>query len=153
MSKWKTNIREGVKKNVFLEIFPKCGWVGWLIPKQGPNPSKPPQNPGVGGWVNRFGKGLPKKPFFLLPWSCRIIGKLYWKDMIFLSKSPYIFLEIMSSLKLLSKLAYFFTGMGLWHTTGARHVNIQLVFAHFFREKIFLERFYLDLKYLSLEFK
>ena len=27
----------------FWEIFPKCGWVGWLIPKQGPTPSKPPQ--------------------------------------------------------------------------------------------------------------
>ena len=32
-------IREGVQKNV----FPKCGWVGWLIPKQGPNPSKAPR--------------------------------------------------------------------------------------------------------------
>ena len=32
-------IREAAKKNVFfLEIFPKCGWVGWLIPKQCPNP-------------------------------------------------------------------------------------------------------------------
>ena len=60
--------------------------MGWLIPKQGPNPSKPPQiapkiaffdpnftfrfpkshkNPGVGGWVNRFGKDIPKKTFFL----------------------------------------------------------------------------------------
>ena len=27
----------------FWETFPKCGWVGWLIPKQGPNPSKHPQ--------------------------------------------------------------------------------------------------------------
>ena len=25
------------------EIFPKCGWVGWLIPKQGPNPPKLPR--------------------------------------------------------------------------------------------------------------
>merc|ERR1712218_272262 len=70
------------KKRFFWEIFPKCGWVGWLIPKQGPNPSKPPQiapkiaffdpnftfrfpkshkNPGVGGWVNRFGKDFQKK--------------------------------------------------------------------------------------------
>ena len=32
-------------KNVFLEISPKCGWLGWLIPKQGPNPSKPPKLP------------------------------------------------------------------------------------------------------------
>ena len=60
----------------FWDISPKCGWVGWLIPKQGPNPSKPTQitpkialfdpnfpfrflkshkNPGVGRWVNRFG--------------------------------------------------------------------------------------------------
>ena len=73
------------KKRFFLDIFPKCGWVGWLIPKQGPNPSNPPQiapkialfdpnftfrfpksykNPGVGGWVNRFGKGFPKKNVF-----------------------------------------------------------------------------------------
>ena len=57
----------------------------WLTPKQGPNPSKPPQiapkialfdpnftfrspkshkNPGVGGWVNRFGRDLPKKNGF-----------------------------------------------------------------------------------------
>ena len=69
----------------FWEISPKCGWVGWLTPKQGPNPSKPPQitpkialfdpnftfrspkshkNPGVGGWVNRFGRDLPKKTVF-----------------------------------------------------------------------------------------
>ena len=73
------------KKTFFWDIFPKCGWVGWLIPKQGPNPSKPPQitpkiaffdpnfsfrfpkshkNPGVGGWVNIFGKDLPRKVFF-----------------------------------------------------------------------------------------
>ena len=31
------------KAGFFYDIFPKCGWVGWLIPKQGPNPSKPPQ--------------------------------------------------------------------------------------------------------------
>ena len=84
------------KKNVFFwEIFPKCGWVGWLIPKQGPNPSKPPQippkiaffdpnftfrfpkshkNPGVGGCLNRFGKGLPKKTdYFFDPFP-----KLIW---------------------------------------------------------------------------
>ena len=70
------------------EIFPKCGWVGWLIPKQGPNPSKPlktppnhpenrlfrpefhlsypksHKNPGMGGWVNTFGKDIPKKTRF-----------------------------------------------------------------------------------------
>ena len=77
-------IRERVKKQFFGEISPKRGWVGWLIPKQGPNPSKLPQitpkitffDPnftfwfpkshkysGMGGWVNRFGKGLPKKTF------------------------------------------------------------------------------------------
>ena len=73
------------KKGFFWEISPKCGCVGWLTPKQGPNPSKPPQitpkialfdpnftfrspkshkNPGVGGWVNRFGRDLPKKNVF-----------------------------------------------------------------------------------------
>ena len=79
-------LREAAKKKTFFwNIFPKCGWVGWLIPKQGPNPSKPPQiapkiaffdpnftfrspkshkNPGVGGWVNRFGRDLPKKTGF-----------------------------------------------------------------------------------------
>ena len=31
-------VREGVKKTFFWEISPKCGWVAWLIPKQGPNP-------------------------------------------------------------------------------------------------------------------
>ena len=62
------------------------------IPKQGPNPSKHPKspprraffdpdftfcfpkshkNPGVGGWVNRFGKGFPKKTFFLLAASLK----------------------------------------------------------------------------------
>ena len=30
-------VRKAAKKNVFFwDIFPKCGWVGWLIPKQGP---------------------------------------------------------------------------------------------------------------------
>ena len=79
-------VRESAKKTRFFwDIFPKCGWVGWLIPKQGPNPSKPPQiapkiaffdpnftfrfpkshkNPGVGGWENRFGKDIQKKTFF-----------------------------------------------------------------------------------------
>ena len=75
------------KNRFFWEISPKYGWVGWLTPKQGPNPSKPPQiapkiaffdpnftfrspkshkNPGVGGWVNRFGRDLPKKNVFFL---------------------------------------------------------------------------------------
>ena len=36
-------LKKALQKNVFWEISPKCGWVGWLIPKQGPNPSKPPQ--------------------------------------------------------------------------------------------------------------
>ena len=81
-------IRGAAKKKTgfFWEISPKCGWVGWLTPKQGPNTLKPPQitpkiaffdpnftfrspkshkNPGVGGWVNIFGKDLPKKTFFL----------------------------------------------------------------------------------------
>ena len=78
------------KKKFFGDIFPKCGWVGWLIPKQGSNPSKPPQitpkialfdpnfnftfrtpkshkNPGVGWWINRFGRDLPKKEVFFTP--------------------------------------------------------------------------------------
>ena len=38
--------REGIqKKPFFWDIFPKCGWVGWLIPKQGPNHSNPPKLP------------------------------------------------------------------------------------------------------------
>ena len=87
--KQRRQIREAAKNKFrfFWEIFLKCGWVGWLIPKQGPNPSKPPKitpkiaffdpnftfrfpkshkNPGVGGWVNRFGKGFPKKNGFFL---------------------------------------------------------------------------------------
>ena len=78
-------IRERVKKQFFGEISPKRGWVGWLIPKQGPNPSKPPQitpkisffDPNltirsltlgwVGGWINRFGRDLTKKLFLDLP--------------------------------------------------------------------------------------
>ena len=82
------SLREGIKKTFFWDIFPKCGLVGWLIPKQGSNPSKKNQitpkiaffdpnftfrfpksykNPGVGGWVNRFGKGFPKKTCFFAP--------------------------------------------------------------------------------------
>ena len=70
------------KTGFFWEISPKCGWVGWLTPKQGPNPSKPPQiapkialfdpnftfrspkshkNPGVG---KQIWERSPKKPFF-----------------------------------------------------------------------------------------
>ena len=34
------HFREGPpqKKGFIWEIFPKYWWVGWLIPKQGPNP-------------------------------------------------------------------------------------------------------------------
>ena len=47
-------IREGVQKNVFLwEISPKCGWVGCLIPKQGPKCVYPPTH--ARGFV-RFGR-------------------------------------------------------------------------------------------------
>ena len=28
------------KERFFGEILPKCGWVGWLIPKQAPNPQQ-----------------------------------------------------------------------------------------------------------------
>ena len=55
-------IREGPPKKRFIwEIFPKYGWVGWLIPKQGPNPSTPEfhlsfsqisQKP-WGGWMGK----------------------------------------------------------------------------------------------------
>ena len=93
-------IREGVKKTRFFwKIFPKCGWVGWLIPKQGPNPSIPPQitpkiafldpnftfcfhkshkNPGVDGWVNRFGRDLPKKSFLFVGDSPNDKEWLWW---------------------------------------------------------------------------
>ena len=81
------------KTGFFWEISPKYGWVGWLTPKQGPNPSKPPQiapkiaffdpnftfrspkshkNPGVGGWVNRFGRDLPKKTSFFF-WQLPLV--------------------------------------------------------------------------------
>ena len=41
-------IREGIKKKRFFwDIFPKYGWVGWLIPKQGSNPSEPPPPPKI----------------------------------------------------------------------------------------------------------
>ena len=35
-------IRGAAKKKTgfFWEISPKCGWVGWLTPKQGLNPKK-----------------------------------------------------------------------------------------------------------------
>ena len=71
--------REG-KKRFFWEISPKCGWVGWLILKQGPPQITPKiaffdpnftfcspkshKNTGVGGWVTVFGeisqKNFPK---------------------------------------------------------------------------------------------
>ena len=74
-------------KPFFWESFPKCGWVGWLIPKKGPNPSKPPQiipkialfdpnftfcfpkshkNPGVGALVHTFGKTFPNNTAIFL---------------------------------------------------------------------------------------
>merc|ERR1712001_728482 len=83
------------KTGFFWEISPKYGWVGWLTPKQGPNPSKPPQiapkialfdpnftfrspkshkNPGVGGWVNRFGRDLPKKTVLFFGSSPNFFG-------------------------------------------------------------------------------
>ena len=79
------DLREGItKKRLFWEIFPKCGWMGWLIPKQGPIPSKPPQitpkspfltqiSPFVFpnltktlGWVGKqIWENSPQKKFFL----------------------------------------------------------------------------------------
>ena len=83
-------MREAAKKKRFFgEIFPKCGWVGWLFPKQGQNPSKPPQitpkiaffdpnstfsfpksykNPGVGG-LHIFGKTLSFRPSLMRYWQ------------------------------------------------------------------------------------
>ena len=70
--------------------------MGWLIPKQGPNPSKPPKitpkiaffdpnftfrfpkshkNPGMDGWVNSFGKTFPKKKRFYF-WGAPLIHPL-----------------------------------------------------------------------------
>ena len=88
------------------KISPKCGWVGWLIPKQGPNPSKPPKSPRKSplstrisffvlpnlteslGWVNRFGRDLPPKEvfFYALPYRdhsqqvkiCKIANSRTW---------------------------------------------------------------------------
>ena len=42
------------QKRFFGEIFPKCGWVGWLFPKQGPNPSNPPTVPQEGDIFDCF---------------------------------------------------------------------------------------------------
>ena len=109
------------KKTFFWEISPKCGWVGWLTPKQGPNPSKKNQiapkiaffdpnftfrspkshkNPGVGGWVNRFGKGFPKKTVFFLAaslntfsFNCKITIKAFHS-----SKSDFIFFRTTSTI-------------------------------------------------------
>ena len=52
------------KKNVFfLEI--KCGWkIAFFDPNFTFCFPKSHKNPGVGGWVNRFGKGFPKKDVF-----------------------------------------------------------------------------------------
>ena len=69
------------KTGLIWEIFPKCDWVGWLIPRQGPNSSKPPKpsqkSPSLtristfgfpkslqktwGGWVHTFGETFPNK--------------------------------------------------------------------------------------------
>ena len=98
---WIISIRGGIqKKPFFWEIFSKCGWVGWLIPKQGPTPSKNPQitakiaffdpnftfcfpksrkNPGVGGWVNTFGKDLQKKQDFFYTFPRNMETSL-WKE-------------------------------------------------------------------------
>ena len=86
------------KTGFFWEISPKYGWVGWLTPKQGPNPSKPPQiapkiaffdpnftfcspkshkNPGVGGWINTFGRDLPKKNIFFYSFPNVIHDNVY----------------------------------------------------------------------------
>ena len=68
-------VREGIKKKKFFwEIFPKCGWVGWLIPKQGPNPSKPPQiTPKIAFFDPNFTFRSPKS--HKNPW----VGKQIWE--------------------------------------------------------------------------
>ena len=50
------------KKTVFFwEISPKCRWVGWLTPKQGPNTSKPPQiTPKIAFFDPNFTLRFPK---------------------------------------------------------------------------------------------
>ena len=88
---------EGPKINVFFfgGNFPKIGWVGWLNPKP-PNRAfflnlnftfcvpKSHKNPGVGEWVQRFGKVFPKKTCFFWKflqdsWNfCKIQHVLYF---------------------------------------------------------------------------
>ena len=121
---WIISIRGGVqKKRFFWEIFPKCGWVGWLIPKQDPNPSKHPhttpkitildpnftfrfpkshKNPGVCGWENRFRETYPKNGFIFgrLPLTQR--SKIFW----FLKKKK--LKEHWSHVCCASKLIWFF---------------------------------------------
>ena len=64
--KWNRNsvIREGVEKTFFWEISPKCGWVGWLIPKQG---QKTPKSP----WKSTFSTGISP---FVLPNLTKTLG-------------------------------------------------------------------------------
>ena len=87
------------KKEKCGEISPKCGWVGCLILKQGPNPSYHPENrlfdpnftfhhpkshrnPGVGKQIR---ERSPKKSFFLgggAPYSFILMTILYLKHSI-----------------------------------------------------------------------
>ena len=86
-----TNIREGIKKRFFLRDLSQM-WVGGVADSQTRSkPLKPPPNHPEnrffrpkfhlsfsqisqkpwGGWVNRFGKGLPKRKFFYTFPYCR----------------------------------------------------------------------------------
>ena len=72
------------KKPVFFwEISPKCGWVGWLTPKQGPNPSKPPQiTPKIALFDPNFTFRSPK--------SHKNPGERSPKNTFFFGRLPYV---------------------------------------------------------------
>ena len=80
------------KESFFGESFPKCGYVGWLILKQGPNPSEPPRKSHFFTWVSPFvfpnltktlgwvgshiWKNFQKKTFFFSP---SLFWHSWWK--------------------------------------------------------------------------
>ena len=78
------------KKRFFGDIFPQCWWVGWLIPKQGPNPSKPPHiAPKIAFFDPNFTFRFPKshkKPWG--GWMGKQIWERYPKKNVFLEVSP-----------------------------------------------------------------
>ena len=71
--------RGAVKKiNGFIwESFLKCGWMGWLIPKQGPTPSKPPQ---ITLKIALFDPNFPyRSPKSQENTGCGWVGKKIWE--------------------------------------------------------------------------